>query len=745
MNSTSPSSVPTFPRVLVAVCAAAIIVLGIAASFATARLRTDNSIEHWLNPSSPATLDYARFRQMFGADEFIVVCISGKPLFDQAALDAMLIAQDALLRVPEVHRVAGIPAVYRDVFGAEDPDALQAEFTSTPFYRGLYISPDATAAGLFLEIVPPEDSPERSAMLSEIEAAAQPLRDHGFRVDLVGPPTLNVALDEISERETRRAIPIALVCSIIMLLVLLRSARAVLVACVCAWLSVVIPLGLIHVSGYTLTMVSSVLPPLLWSLSLAHSVHFITHYYRHRTRGEGVSDAVARAWFEVRLPCALAAITTSAGFLSLAFSSMPPIRHLGVFASIAIVISMVANLAVAPTLTALFQLTPRPQARSRWAPLLLRMERLAEQRTWTIVIVFAAIGIAGAISITQLRPEPNPLSFLPKDATAVQSYNFVSENLTGLYTLETVVDCPNGWLDPAYWPTIDAMTAQLESVEYVARRASPLDLLRKLNQWDNAFDPATYVLPESQEEAARLIHETPAWTRNELQRLVSTDGKTIRLSILVRAMDAERFYALTDFAQGVFDALDDGVTARLTGIVLLLNNAQVELAITQVKSFAFSFLTVFAMIGLGLRSLRLMGLAMAPTVLPTLAAFAVMPLLGIPLDAATVLVAGVALGMADDNTIHLIASYRLLRKPGQPTTQAVSAALIEVGPALIYSTGTSCIGFFTLCASEFVPIRYFGFLSGLALLTALLANLLLTPALILLVNRRRGGPEREAI
>ncbi len=745
MSTALPPTTPHFPRTALAVCTVALVVIGVFTSFAAARLRTDNSLEHWLDPDSPATKDYEQFKATFGADEFVVVCVSGKPLFETAALDSMLATQDALQSVAGVNRVAGIPAVYRELFGAEDPEALEAEFTSTPFYQGLFISKDNSAAGLFLEINPPNDAPERKAMVSAIDSAVQPLRDYGFRVDLVGPPALNVALDTISERETRRAMPIALGSSILVLILLLRSIRAVFVACVCAWLSVVIPLGIIDASGYALTMVSSVLPPLLWALSLAHSVHFISHYYRHCNAGRTVPDSVALAWKEVLLPCGLAAITTAAGFLSLIFSSMPPIRHLSVFAAIAIMVSMIANLIVAPTLVRLLKLPPRQKAKSLWTPLLLSMEKLAERRAWTIVGVFSAIGVFGAVSITQLWPEPNPLTFLPADDPAVQSYYFVSEKLTGTYTLESVIQCPNGWLDPTYWPEVDAVVKKIESVGYVARVVSPLDLLRKLNQWENGFDPAAYVLPASRDDAAHLIAQIPAWTQAELKRLVSPDGKQIRLSILVRAMDARRFYELADYAATAFGSLHGGITAHLTGIVLLMNNAQVQLVITQVESFAFSFLTVFVMIGIGLRSLRLMGLAIAPTLLPTLAAFAVMPLLGIPLDAATILVAGVALGMADDNTIHLIASYRLLRKPGESTGQALSAALAEVGPALIYSTGTSCIGFFTLCSSQFVPIRYFGFLSGVALLTALLANLLLTPALILLINRHRLGPDNSAL
>ena len=729
------------PRFGAVVC----IALGVLAALFVPRLRTDNSLERWLDQGSPETQNYERFLNTFGDDQFVVIALSGKDPFEQSALDAMLEALERLEAVAHVKRVTGIPSVYRDRFGAEDSEALREEFTSTPFYEGLYISRDHQVAGLFLEMDPPEDSVGRRKLMHSIQNAAEPLAAHGFRLDFVGPPALNVVLDEVSEHETARSLPIALVSSVIVLFLLLRSARATLVASLCGGLSVLIPMGLLAALDRPLTMVSSTLPPLLWVLSLSHSVHIITRYQHHLSQGKGRQAAVQEALRETLLPCTLSAVTTAAGFFSLVLSTMPPIQELGPIAAFGLVISLLINLTVTPALMPLLRMTSRGAARSAWLPFLQKAEALSLRHPGFSVAVFGVVMIAGLASLGRIRAEPNPLNFLPKDAPAVQSYRFVSDHLTGLYSLEVLIDCPEGWLSsPEQWAELDAFARETGQSDSVARVVSPLDLLRKLNQWDHDMDADAYRLPDSPEQATALLSQLDEAGRAELGRLVSDEGKRLRLSILPRVMDAKRFYALTDVVQERLNTLSGGLRGHLTGIAYLLNNAQVDLVVTQIKSFAFAFVLVFLIIGVGLRSTRLMLLSIPPNIVPILAVFALMPAMRIPLDAATVLVAGVALGISVDNTVHLLTAFRRLRPICETAQQTVARVIEEVGPAMIFGTLTSCIGFFTLCASGFVPIRYFGFLSGTALLVALAADLVLTPSILVLLNGHAPKPRSAA-
>ncbi len=122
------------------------------------------------------------------------------------------------------------------------------------------------------------------------------------------------------------------------------------------------------------------------------------------------------------------------------------------------------------------------------------------------------------------------------------------------------------------------------------------------------------------------------------------------------------------------------------------------------------------------------------------ASFAAMALAGIALDAATVMVAGVALGIAVDDTVHMLAAYRSKRGSGLNAALAARAAVAHVGPAMATTTLAACIGFFSLARSAFVPIRWFGLLAGIAMLVALAADVLVVPALLALSGRRKATP-----
>lgn len=725
--------------------AAALVFLaaGIAATALSARLETDNSIERWVAPDSPGIALYRSFRETFGADEFLLVAISGRPLFEQSALDAMLDAERRLLEIPHVARVSGIPTVYRELFGGEDREGLEQEFAATPFYDGLVISRDRRTGGLFLELDPPEDAPGRHALIEAVRAAVRPLRDYGFRVDVVGPPALNAALDYVSARETARMLPIALALSSIVLAVLLRSLRTTLAAFTCGWISVALPMGVLYVTGQSVSMVSTILPPLLWVMSLSHSVHVVSHFRRHGRDGETTGDAVARALSDTWLPCLLAAVTTAAGFLSLAFSPMPPIRLMGMLAAFGIIAALLVNFTVLPALICWMRARRGGAARGiskRSAPLISACERAVVRAPRIIMAVFAAVIAVGLLAVWRIRPEPNPIKFLPDSAPIAESYRFVFAHLSGAYTVEVVADCPEGWLEPKYWPVLDAFARTLEAREEVARALSPLDFLKKLHQWDNEMDPAAYRLPADRSEAEALLSELSEGGRVELARLVSPDGKRVRVSVVARAMEAERLDALIQHARSQLAGFPRDMNPQLTGIVWLLHNAQMDLVRTQIRSFAFAFLTVFGVIWIGLRSLKLTLISIPPNIAPIAAVFAAMPLLSLPLDAATVLVAGVALGIAVDNTVHLIAVYRGLAA-AQDQRNATSHALRAVGPAILYTSVTSCIGFLALCASGFMPIRYFGILSTIAMLVALAADLMFTPALLSVVGRAQAGSE----
>jgi len=133
--------------------------------------------------------------------------------------------------------------------------------------------------------------------------------------------------------------------------------------------------------------------------------------------------------------------------------------------------------------------------------------------------------------------------------------------------------------------------------------------------------------------------------------------------------------------------------------------------------------------------------AAARVLMPLLIVFACMAMTGIPLNAATVMVASISLGIAVDNTVHFLVGYRKHLQRGEPPLLAASLTIRHLGPSLTMTTVAACVGFFALVPSAFSPISNLGFLSGTAIAAALLCDLYLLPAQIAILSGRRMTSE----
>jgi predicted RND superfamily exporter protein len=316
----------------------------------------------------------------------------------------------------------------------------------------------------------------------------------------------------------------------------------------------------------------------------------------------------------------------------------------------------------------------------------------------------------------------------------------VGHSLTGFYTLEVVVDLPGPWWREETARELQNLSDALSRSPVVARVLSPLDLLSQVS-----FEQTgTYQLPRGGAQTQVFLAFLEATAGDSLRTLATPSGETIRLSAIVRTMDEEALMDLVSQTRKSLDDLPQGYSGQVTGLVLGLVQAQSRLLESQLKTLALAVLLVIVAMGVGLASWRLALLALAPNALPILGIFGIMAISGIPLDAATATVASIALGIGVDDAVHILQGYRRRRSQGLGLAWALRKTLEEVGPALTVTTATACVGFGLLSWSAFVPIRHFAFLATLALVLALLADILWVPAAIQLIARWTGRAKRSA-
>jgi len=154
----------------------------------------------------------------------------------------------------------------------------------------------------------------------------------------------------------------------------------------------------------------------------------------------------------------------------------------------------------------------------------------------------------------------------------------------------------------------------------------------------------------------------------------------------------------------------------------------------QIKSLGLAMVMIFCMMFLVFRSFSVGVISIIPNTLPIMVNFGIMGLIGIRLDSATSMISAIGIGIIVDDTIHYLHGYGEALKETGDHCQAMRKSLLEKGRPIILTSVLLFFGFGILGVSRFVPTSYFGALSALLMITALLADLIILPCILILVR-----------
>ncbi len=704
------------------------------------RLEVNNSIEVWIDREGEAFAAYQEFLDAFGSDEYILIIYRPPADFDLAFVERLTDLRLDLEEIPGVLRAECLSGIYARFFGLLGIDAFRTELRDSPLYQDFLIATDGRTAALWL-VLEGREHRDRGAMVTAVRGAirgAWPADE----IHLAGSPVVDEALDSGSRRSARTLFPLVFLLSAILLLLFFQRPYGLLVPCLSVGAGIVWTLALMAVSGHALNMVTVTLPPLLWVLGLSTSIHLLSRGRQLLAAGAGTDDAIRRAMAELARPCLLSAMTTALGFGSLMTSSMRPVREMGFFAALGILLCLASNFLLFPWLSR--RLPPRPRAKTvERHPVLAALGAFIEARAKVIVTIAAALAVLLLVSILRLRAESNVITFFKRDAPISITYRQVLADFTGPYSVEVLLTPPQpATLD--VFRRVDRLSGLIDSWPGVAKVLSAGDFVKKAHQRASLAGPEVHRLPGDEVAFAEAWEDASSYMGDEIDGFYDAERGTLRLSVIARPMSSEAHLELLTAIRAQLGDLDPAWQPRLTGIVPLLVEMQERLMESQIRSIALAFLLIGPVIALLLRSLRYAALSLAPNLTPIVLALGTMGLFDIALDPATVMIAGIALGIGVDDTIHFLVRYLSLRRAGETLQEAVSSSLQTVGRAMVRTSAVAALGFFVLCFSEFLPLLHFGLFTGLAMIAALLADLVVLPALLLLMERREAVETRPA-
>lgn len=361
---------------------------------------------------------------------------------------------------------------------------------------------------------------------------------------------------------------------------------------------------------------------------------------------------------------------------------------------------------------------------SRW-PLI--GVRLASRPWLTLLGLAVAIAIA-SLGLSRLEIESDPDSYWPEESLHRRSVSFVRDRLSGTFPINVLVhtDRPGGALEPEVLAFADQLIRKIESDPQVDRTISFLDYLWLMDAAINPGEAPRTVLPDRETAAQYLLLYDAGGDPADYRHYLDFDRSTLNIWVRMNIRRGSQVLALRDRIQTWAAELTPATRVEILGTYLMFPKAMQGISRGMVQGLGLAAVLVVVIMIFSLGSIRLGVAAAVPNLAPILVCIGLMGWFGVPISFGTAIVGCVSLGIAVDDTAHVMGHLR----PGR----SIEEVYRSVGGSLIFSTLILGAGFGTLALGSFQPTVHLGIGTVLTLIVALLCDLLALPSLLVLLG-----------
>ncbi|MEC8331385.1 MAG: MMPL family transporter [Pseudomonadota bacterium] len=630
--------------------------------------------------------------------------------------------------------------------------------------------------------------------------------DEQFEFFPVGnPPMMEFMMDVLTQMQVLGLVMVLIFT--LLLYTLFRSFSAVLWPMVTIAASMTWTWGLTVWLGVTISQMIALTVMLVFAVGIADCVHVMSAYFGFRRKGDDHYDALSKSYGKTGLAILVTTITTMAGVLALTTSELVPIQVFGMMSAFGVVLAFFFTLVLLPILldlwhpgapeaddasladrigalwhelrnstkigAALIYIVAMYLMLGPWVgmyitvislltyivvnwqlAILSAVPNFVARRPWLVLSVFAGLFALCSYGMTLIRIDSN-MTELTKEGSAIRvAYETVDENMAGAMSMVIMVDThtSDGLYNPRLLQAMDQLQSRIETSysDQVTRTNSLANIVKDTYKIMSDDDPAYYRVPDDDQMISQLLYLFNSANPEDRRALVSDDYSRSHISLNIYnagSYQYQRFFEeISQEIDEVFGPLESEfpeLEVYLTGSMALLMRMADEVANSQFSSFTFAIAVISVIMIITLGSLQGGLMAMIPNMIPALLGFGLMGLLGIALDTDTLLIAPLIIGIAVDDTIHFMTHYRVeLIRTGSISESLVST-IRDVGQAVMFTTMVLGLGFALLSFSDYLGMAKMGFFGSAAIFVALLCDLFLIPAMIIIFKPTFGVKDAD--
>jgi hypothetical protein len=755
MKTNNPfySIILKYPAVNLAIIGIITVVFG----FLALHLKFDTSLSAFVIRNDPDMIYYNKVKKIFETEETVFIAFKARRLFSKKDLTIIESLSKELEDIPHVRNVrsitnANLISTTPDSFEVRalvkkmpetEKESLEIKKTVTTNY--LYLKDLASTDGRFgallvnIENVPGE-KPTSQVVTAIKKILQEKGRQTGLRFYLGGDAIINHSLGEYMKRDFFAFLLPTYLILTLLLIVTVGRLRDVVVSLITITISLVWTVGVIALLGKTLNNVTLGIIPLILCIALEDIYYLHNHYYTSLKALGNRREAFRQTLKEITAPCFFTSFTTVVGFASLMANNIKPILDFSIVGSLSVMFAFIIAIIFIPSthliLGAPIRLDIKPKYKINPLPLINNVARFVYNRRRAFWVGIPFMFIIALIGIFRIHIETDHLSFFHKNSQVYQSTTFIENNIGGVSNLELTIGIQeeSGVKKPSTLREIDKLALFLRRQKNVDKAMSIADFLKDMNRAMYDYNESYYRIPDTRGLVAQyLLIYSMSPRRNDVEK--DFVDYPYRLGRILCRMSEHNSTAILKLVNKTktFAAnnVPGNLAVKVTSYPVIYSNMVDSLARGQIRCLVLVFFALFILTSIYFRSIKIGLLAMIPNMLPITFTLGFMGLTGITLNIATAMTAGIAIGLAMDDTTHLFTRFKQKFSADPDYVGDTTQLMRELGEPMMYSSFLMMAGYLVLVLSQFRLTVFFGFLCALTIFIALLSDLFITPWLLM--------------
>ena len=725
-----------------------VLIVGISGLQTLKKLSIDNSLGIWFLEEDPSYKAYIEYQETYGSDEIFIVMLPVSYALEQKNVDLLRALNNSLDSMPFVQTayslakakypvIAGKKVSFRPLYEEKRSEkSIKKLWGDMPEVMSQLVSKDFKNLFLYVQLRPtPSIEKDRKDIAQEIETV---ISRYFESYHITGPPVLNEAYNKGIYKESLLFGGLTVLVITLMLLWFLPSKKYLLIALFSVGTPISILFGMISGFGYSLNMISMLIPTILMVYSVSDVVHLINIYDRE-AYGLATIDRLSAAIKKSFTPCFYTTLTTFVGYFALYLSPLPAFKNMGLFTCIGLVLSYVLVYlitiigvsfmkAAKPVEKAIREEeVPKPKTPKQTA-LVSWINATTSRYNLNIITGFSALLMLGIFAITKVEINTDSLNLLA-EGPAKEDLRKVEAQLEGSSRLQLEISSASGStvMDKKSLELLRSFQEEIATNPLITAPISVVNMAAFLEK----RNPALKGMAVSKQDAAQLLRSLEN-NDNQFFKLFSEDLSSVGITLSLPQMKTAQLEQVIESVKKTFQSHFDPTeyTLKVNGFAVVFAGLNKFILATQLKSFFAAFIAAFICLWLFIRQIRTTLLVLIPNILPLAVLAILMWLFKIPLDVTTAMITPIMLGIAMDDTIHLIYKYRKYKTTFESPTKRIDQALHYSATALLATTVALVAGFLIIATSAVPSVRSFGILCAVTVSTALITDLFYLPALL---------------